>query len=172
VFLFLFFPGVSFAFTNNTIAPQITGTEISIALDASDVTRCTTSDPSFDRVTIERQLPSFAGSTYTDFLLSSVPGSISTTTVPSFGYIVYCSNASHDRNFGSDLLSLNTGYNDYSVSYPDSAIAYALISGSSTTTISTTTIQVIDNPTQDLFYLITLFMYGMVLMLWVFKKRN
>lgn len=161
------------AFTDNSLVPQWKKQVFSFDFTTTDKATCVAVNPLYDRFTIEA-IQSFTAY-YTDLLFSAVTSTANLSTTTDFSviqYQVYCSTSSHTNNFDATWYFADSGYiSGYNASFP--TLPYSeVVGGNTTTTVISTSTQSIDNPTQDYFYGIVLFMGTAVFIIWVFRRRN
>jgi len=181
--IIFFLPTEVFAFTNNSVYPTISPFVLSYDVDASDEAVCQGFDPTIDTYFFVVQDNNSAQTILASSSFNGFPQSLSysfnTTDWPSLisgrfdGYIVFgCGHADGSGLDGFDAVFPNV-QGGIENSYPDSSFfMLSMVDSSGTTTISSSTIQVVDNPNQDFTSLLFLFSFWFFGVYWVFSKKR
>jgi len=174
IFATIIFFGAStcFAATDNTPPVTIQPIDFSFTSDSSDVTNCVTNDPTFDTFYIVGLESDFITN---DVLASStlLAGQTLTYSLPlglnPYTEVLFTCGKTGDEQglqfFTYGLFSQNN--------ITDVAGLYTVIdAASSTTTVSSSTVQIVDNPTSDVFDGVVVFFMSMFGVLWLFRKKR
>jgi len=178
VFLFgiMFFLGSQrvYAYTNNS--PELLklqSFDISFTVDSGDVSNCLDNDPSADTLYIMGQKPDYSLDTLVSEPLTAGQTIAYTPPLGVSSYVSFIFTCGYTDNQFVVQMYTYTIFRDDNTTYIRDTfdIENAATSSGGTTTEATSTVQLTDNPNEDIFGGILVFFLAMFGVMWIFKKR-